>query len=54
MVTRFSKISQRFAKYQKYRETLAELNSLSDREIHDLGVSRANIRDIARDAANGV
>jgi uncharacterized protein YjiS (DUF1127 family) len=36
-----------------YARTLAELNALSDRELHDLGISRMAIRDIAHEAAYG-
>ena len=34
-----------------YAETLAELSGLSDRDLADLGFSRADLRAIARDAA---
>jgi uncharacterized protein YjiS (DUF1127 family) len=34
-----------------YRETVRELQSLSERELADLGVHRSDIRDIARQAA---
>ena len=37
-----------------YQQTLHELNSLSDRDLTDLGLSRASIRDVARQAAYGV
>jgi uncharacterized protein YjiS (DUF1127 family) len=36
-----------------YARTVAELNSLSDRELADLGISRLGISDIAREAAYG-
>jgi uncharacterized protein YjiS (DUF1127 family) len=36
-----------------YTRTVAELNSLSDRELADLGISRLGIADIAREAAYG-
>ncbi|WP_371811903.1 DUF1127 domain-containing protein [Ruegeria sp. R13_0] len=42
----------RFARYRLYRQTVAELSALSDRELADLGLSRAMIRGLARQAAN--
>lgn len=36
-----------------YARTVAELNSLTDRELSDLGISRLGIPDIAREAAYG-
>ena len=34
-----------------YHKTIRELDSLSERELSDLGIGRADIRDIARQAA---
>jgi uncharacterized protein YjiS (DUF1127 family) len=42
-------ISQR----RVYARTVAELNSLTDRELTDLGISRLAIPEIAREAAYG-
>jgi uncharacterized protein YjiS (DUF1127 family) len=36
-----------------YERTVAELNSLTDRELADLGISRLSITDLAREAAFG-
>lgn len=36
-----------------YGQTVAELNSLTDRELADLGINRANIAEIAHQAAFG-
>jgi uncharacterized protein YjiS (DUF1127 family) len=36
-----------------YERTVAELNSLSDRDLTDLGISRLSIPDLAREAAYG-
>lgn len=36
-----------------YRQTVTELESLSTRELGDLGLSRASIRETARMAAYG-
>ena len=38
---------------QAYRLTVKELNSLSDRELNDLGIGRGSIRLIARMAVYG-
>ena len=44
-------IAERLARYRTYRQTVNELASLSDRELADLGLSRADIGAVARDAA---
>lgn len=49
----FKALSERFARFTVYRETLAELNELSDAELLDLGLSRACTRRIAIEAAYG-
>jgi len=36
-----------------YLATYDELNALSDRELADIGLSRPNVRDVARQAACG-
>lgn len=41
------------AKRRVYRETVAELGALSDRELMDLGIARSAIRGVATDAAYG-
>lgn len=41
----------RRAQYSVYRTTLRELQNLSERELNDLGINRANIRSIAYQAA---
>ena len=33
-----------------FRKTITELNALSDRELHDLGLNRSMISDVARKA----
>ncbi|MGR3636472.1 MAG: DUF1127 domain-containing protein [Shimia sp.] len=35
----------------KHNATVRQLNSMTDRELDDIGVSRYNIHDVARDAA---
>lgn len=39
--------------YRKFRKAYEELDALSDRELADIGVSRHDIREIAREAAYG-
>ncbi len=34
--------------YLQYRETVAELSRLTDRELDDLGISRYDIESVAR------
>lgn len=36
-----------------YRQTLAELSALSDRELNDLGLHRSCLRSVAEEAAYG-
>ncbi len=47
--TVLSAINQR----RVFTRTVAELNSLTDRELADLGISRLGITEIAREAAYG-
>ena len=44
-------LTRRFERYKTYRRTLEELESLSDRDLADLGVSRLSLRSIAYKAA---
>lgn len=46
-------LADRLAKYTIYRQTMSELSALSDRDLADLGVSRADITRLAREAAWG-
>ncbi|MDH3264245.1 MAG: DUF1127 domain-containing protein [Paracoccaceae bacterium] len=41
------------AKRRAYNITLRELSALSDRDLDDLGISRLNIPEIARESAYG-
>jgi uncharacterized protein YjiS (DUF1127 family) len=37
--------------WRKYRQTVSELGRMSNRELHDLGIDRGDIRNIARAAS---
>ena len=37
--------------YAAYRETMSELNKLDDRDLADLGMSRADFHYLAKEAA---
>ena len=47
-------VQTRLHRYSAYRRTLEELNTLDDREICDLGLSRAMFRDLAREASRNI
>lgn len=57
LVGRFTAIKnslvERAARYRVFRETQAELESLSNYELNDLGLSRSGIKSIALEAAYG-
>ena len=36
--------------WRKYRQTVTELDRMSDRELSDLGIGRTDIRRVARTA----
>nr|WP_321457289.1 DUF1127 domain-containing protein [uncultured Cohaesibacter sp.] len=40
-----------YRQWRTYRETVDELSRLSNRDLSDLGISRGDISDIAREAA---
>lgn len=48
-----ARLRKALADYRLYRRTLAELESLSSRELRDLGLSRFSIREIAHDSVYG-
>ena len=48
-----AQIVEAAAKRKTYRVTLNELSNLTDRELADLGIARAQVKDIARQAAYG-
>ncbi len=41
-------ILSRIRAYQRYRQTVSELQRLSDRELNDVGLSRGDIDHVAR------
>lgn len=49
----FKTVAERYGRYRVYRQTVAELSQLSDRELSDLGLSRAAIKGIAYETAYG-
>ena len=49
----FARMIENIARYRVYRTTIDELSSLSERELRDLGISRADVRGIAYKAAFG-
>lgn len=47
----FADVNERIARAKVFRTTYAELNSLSGRELADLGLHRSELRRIAYEAA---
>lgn len=43
-------IAKKLTTWRKYRETVNELGRMTDRELSDLGIGRADIRRVARTA----
>jgi uncharacterized protein YjiS (DUF1127 family) len=41
-------IRQRLANFAQYQRTLRELNSLDSRQLNDLGITKGDIKNIAR------
>ncbi len=48
------KLSASWVRNQNYRQTLKELEGLSQRELDDIGVARCDIRMIAMQSANTI
>ena len=48
--TLVSSLIERFTAYRNYRRTLKALSALNDRELHDIGVFRGSIEEVARGA----
>ena len=49
--TLFADLVARFERHRKFRQTFAELNTLTDRELADLGMNRSMLRRVAMEAA---
>jgi uncharacterized protein YjiS (DUF1127 family) len=49
----FSFIRRYLQERRTYAQVVRELSSCTERELHDLGIERADIPDIARAAARG-
>jgi uncharacterized protein YjiS (DUF1127 family) len=43
-------VTRSFNNWRKYRQAVSELGRMTSRELHDLGIDRADIRSIARAA----
>ncbi len=48
-----SGLAQRHAKYRAYHSTAKTLAKLTNHELHDIGLERCDIHDIARRTAYG-
>jgi uncharacterized protein YjiS (DUF1127 family) len=46
------RVEQDRARRAEYRRTYHVLSSMSDRDLSDIGISRLQVRDVARDAAH--
>ncbi|MDE0967972.1 MAG: DUF1127 domain-containing protein [Octadecabacter sp.] len=46
-------LTARYVQYQTYSKTLRELESLSKRELNDLGLNQHTLQAVAREAAYG-
>ena len=51
--TFFANQREAYAQHRLYTETLNELKSMSTRDLNDLGLSRASLRDTAYAAVYG-
>ena len=49
-MTMFSTLRNRYNRWQRYNRTVTELESLSNRDLADLGISRVDIPRLAREA----
>lgn len=46
-------LTERVREWHRYRESVRELSRLSDRELNDLGISRADILHVAKNGLRG-
>ncbi len=47
----FEVLKSRYSTWKRYSRTMQELESLSNRELADLGIARVDIPRLAREAA---
>lgn len=47
----FEVLKSRYNRWKRYNRTVAELESLSNRELADLGIVRSDIHKLARQAS---
>ena len=48
MTTLLKNFLQKIRNYGKYRQSLKELNQLTDRELNDIGIGRGDIHRVAK------
>ena len=48
----FDRVVHNYRQWRNFRDTVDELNRLSNRDLNDLGISRADITAIAREAVS--
>lgn len=41
---KWAALAEKFAQYKTYRQSLAELSQLSDRDLEDIGLTRGGLR----------
>ena len=46
----FEALKSRYANWKRYSRTVSELESLSNRDLADLGIARSDIPRLAREA----
>ena len=49
----FDTVRQRYSNWVSYRRAVDELSRLSTRELNDLGISRSEIKFVARRSSEG-
>ncbi|PTQ76039.1 DUF1127 domain-containing protein [Celeribacter persicus] len=49
--TMFARLREAHVRQRAFTETYNQLNALSDHELHDIGLGRSDIMDIARQTA---
>jgi uncharacterized protein YjiS (DUF1127 family) len=50
-MTMFEALKSRYSTWKRYSRTVQELEALSSRDLADLGITRADIPRLAREAA---